>query len=258
MSDPSHLLTETNGHVAVIRINRPKVLNALNLALMQDLAALMESYDADDDIRVILLAGSERAWAAGADIGDMATATRAEMESRDQFTQWNRIKSIKKPIVAAVSGFALGGGCELMMHCDVVICSETAKIGQPEINIGVMPGAGGTQRLARAVGKAVAMDIVLSGRFLSAQESLAYGLVSRVVPKEHWFNEAMNVAQSIAAKAPISLQHAKESVLNAEEQSLSEALGRERELFYMLFDTQDQTEGMTAFMEKRRPTFTGK
>ncbi|MBT7352237.1 MAG: enoyl-CoA hydratase, partial [Phycisphaerae bacterium] len=217
MSDSSHLLTETNGHVAVIRINRPKVLNALNLALMQDLAALMESYDADDDIRVILLAGSERAWAAGADIGDMATATRAEMESRDQFTQWNRIKSIKKPIVAAVSGFALGGGCELMMHCDVVICSETAKIGQPEINIGVMPGAGGTQRLARAVGKAVAMDIVLSGRFLSAQESLAYGLVSRVVPKEHWFNEAMNVAQSIAAKAPISLQHAKESVLNAEE-----------------------------------------
>jgi enoyl-CoA hydratase len=144
------------------------------------------------------------------------------------------------------------------MHCDVVICSETAKIGQPEINIGVMPGAGGTQRLARAVGKAVAMDIVLSGRFLSAQESLAYGLVSRVVPKEHWFNEAMNVAQSIATKAPISLQHAKESVLNAEEQSLSEALGRERELFYMLFDTQDQTEGMTAFMEKRRPTFIGK
>jgi len=258
MSESSHLLTEVDGHVAVIRINRPKVLNALNLELMQDLAGLMEQYDADDAIRVMLLAGSERAWAAGADIGDMATATRAEMESRDQFTQWNRIKAISKPIVAAVSGFALGGGCELMMHCDVIVCSETARIGQPEINIGVMPGAGGTQRLTRSVGKAIAMDIVLSGRFLSAREALAYGLVSRVVPKEHWFDESMHVARAIATKAPISLRHAKESVLNAAEQSLTEALSRERELFYMLFDTEDQTEGMNAFMEKRRPSFTGK
>ncbi len=258
MSDSPHLLTEIDGHVAVVRINRPKVLNALNLELMQDLAGLMEQYDADDSIRVILLAGSQRAWAAGADIGDMATATRADMESRDQFAQWNRIKSVRKPIVAAVSGFALGGGCELMMHCDVVVCSETARIGQPEINIGVMPGAGGTQRLTRAVGKAVAMDIVLSGRFLSAKEAMLFGLVSRVVPKEHWFNEAMNVARTIAAKAPISLRHAKESVLNAEEKPLNDALGRERELFYMLFDTEDQTEGMTAFLEKRRPSFTGK
>ena len=139
MSEQTHLLTEVDGHVAIISINRPKVLNALNLELMQDLAGLLEGYDADDAIRVILLAGSERAWAAGADIGDMATATRKDMESRDQFTQWERIKSIRKPIVAAVSGFALGGGCELMMHCDVIICSEPAKIGQPEINIGVMP-----------------------------------------------------------------------------------------------------------------------
>ncbi len=258
MSEPSHLLTEVDRHVAVIRINRPKVLNALNLELMQDLAALMEQYDADDSIRVILLAGSQRAWAAGADISDMATATRADMESRDQFAQWNRIKAIRKPIVAAVSGFALGGGCELMMHCDVVVCSENAKIGQPEINIGVMPGAGGTQRLTRAVGKAVAMDIVLSGRFLSAKEAMIFGLVSRVVPKEHWFDEAMNVAQAIATKAPISLRHAKESVLNADEIPLNDALGRERELFYMLFDTEDQSEGMSAFLEKRRPSFTGK
>jgi enoyl-CoA hydratase len=188
----------------------------------------------------------------------MATATRADMESRDQFAQWNRIKAIRKPIVAAVSGFALGGGCELMMHCDVVVCSENAKIGQPEINIGVMPGAGGTQRLTRAVGKAVAMDIVLSGRFLSAKEAMIFGLVSRVVPKEHWFDEAMNVAQAIATKAPISLRHAKESVLNADEIPLNDALGRERELFYMLFDTEDQSEGMSAFLEKRRPSFTGK
>ncbi len=191
MSDPSHLLTDTNGRVAVIRINRPKVLNALNLELMQDLAELMEGYDADDDIRVIMRAGSERAWAAGADIGDMATATRADMESRDQFTQWNRIKSIKKPIVAAVSGFALGGGCELMMHCDIIIASENALFGQPEINLGIIPGAGGTQRFTRAVGKATAMDVVLSGRFLSAKEALSYGLVSRIVPKEHVFDSAL-------------------------------------------------------------------
>ncbi|MCH2143132.1 MAG: enoyl-CoA hydratase-related protein [Phycisphaerales bacterium] len=258
MTDEPHLLTEVDGHVAVIRLNRPKVLNALNLSLMQDLAGLMEQYDADAHIRVILLAGGERAWAAGADIGDMATATRAEMEQRDQFTQWERIKAIKKPIVAAVSGFALGGGCELMMHCDIVICSENAKIGQPEINIGVMPGAGGTQRLTRAVGKAVAMDIVLSGRFLSAKEALSYGLVSRVVPREHWLDEARRVAKDVAKKAPISLRHAKESVLNAEEKTLSDGLVRERQLFYDLFDTEDQKEGMAAFIEKRRPTFSGK
>lgn len=258
MSESSHLLTEIDHHVAIIRINRPKVLNALNLELMQDLADLMERYDADDSIRVILLAGSDRAWAAGADISDMSTATRADMEQRDQFAQWNRIKAVRKPIVAAVSGFALGGGCELMMHCDVIVCSETAKIGQPEINIGVMPGAGGTQRLTRAVGKAVAMDVVLTGRFLSARESLAFGLVSRVVPKEHWFDEAVKIAHSIAAKAPISLQHAKESVLNAEEMALTDGLATERRLFYELFDTEDQKEGMAAFMEKRRPTFTGK
>ena len=257
MTDEPHLLTEVDGHVAVIRLNRPKVLNALNLSLMQDLAGLMEQYDADAHIRVILLAGGERAWAAGADIGDMATATRAEMEQRDQFTQWERIKAIKKPIVAAVSGFALGGGCELMMHCDIVICSENAKIGQPEINIGVMPGAGGTQRLTRAVGKAVAMDIVLSGRFLS-KEALSYGLVSRVVPREHWLDEARRVAKDVAKKAPISLRHAKESVLNAEEKTLSDGLVRERQLFYDLFDTEDQKEGMAAFIEKRRPTFSGK
>ncbi len=258
MSNEQHLLTELDGDIAIIRINRPKVLNALNLELMCDLAGLLEGFDADDSIRVILLAGGERAWAAGADIGDMATATRAQMEQKDQFTQWERIKRIRKPIVAAVSGFALGGGCELMMHCDVIVCSENAKIGQPEINIGVMPGAGGTQRLTRAVGKAIAMDVVLSGRFLSAKEAMTHGLVSRVVPREHWFDEALSVAHAIATKAPISLRNAKESVLNAEEKTLSDGLVRERQLFYELFDTQDQKEGMTAFMEKRRPTFTGK
>ncbi len=258
MSTEPHLLTDSDGPVAIVRINRPKVLNALNLDLMRGLAGLLEGFDNDDSIRVILLAGGQRAWAAGADIGDMATATRADMEQRDQFAQWERIKRIRKPIVAAVSGFALGGGCELMMHCDVIVCSETAKIGQPEINIGVMPGAGGTQRLTRAVGKAIAMDVVLSGRFLSAKEALTHGLVSRVVPREHWYDEALKLAHAIATKAPLSLQNAKESVLNAEEQTLSDGLVRERQLFYELFDTEDQKEGMTAFMEKRRPAFTGK
>lgn len=258
MSDESHLITESHGAVAVIRINRPKVLNALNLALMTEMADLMEAHDTDDSISVILLAGSERAWAAGADIGDMSTASVSEMATRDQFAQWERIKRIKKPIVAAVSGFALGGGCELMMHCDVVICSETAQIGQPEINIGVMPGAGGTQRLTRAVGKALAMDVVLTGRFLSAREALAHGLVSRVVPREHWFDEALKVAKTMASKPATALRYAKEAVLKAHELSLSQGLEYERKLFYMLFDTEDQKEGMAAFVEKRKPSFTGR
>lgn len=252
-----HLLTETDGSVAIIRINRPKVLNALNLQLMQDLAALMEQHDEDNSIHVILLAGSERAWAAGADIADMTTATSEEMRKRNQFAIWEQIKAIKKPIVAAVSGFALGGGCELMMHCDIIVASETAKFGQPEINIGVMPGAGGTQRLTHALGKALAMDVVLGGRFLSAKEALQHGLISRVVPKEHWFEAALQLAKHVASKGPIALRAAKASVLNAHEQHLSEGLSQERQLFYSLFDTNDQTEGMAAFVEKRKPQFTG-
>ena len=257
MADEPHLLSETDGPVAIIRINRPKVLNALNLDLMKDLADLMEEYDADDSIVVILLAGGERAWAAGADIGDMATASAQDMRDRDQFAQWERIKAVRKPIVAAVSGFALGGGCELMMHCDVIVCSETARIGQPEINIGVMPGAGGTQRLTRAVGKAIAMDVVLGGRFLTAAEAMQHGLVSRVVPREHWYTESLAVAKKLASLPPIALRSAKASVLNAEEQHLSEGLVEERRLFMDLFDTQDQKEGMAAFIEKRRPNFKG-
>ena len=258
MSDQPILLTERDGHVAIVRINRPKVLNALNLELMEQLAELFEGYDADDDVRVILLAGGERAWAAGADIGDMASLDAKAMAERDQFAQWERIKNVRTPIVAAVSGFALGGGCELMMHCDVIIASETARIGQPEINIGVMPGAGGTQRLTRCVGKALAMDIVLTGRFLTADEAEHHGLVSRVVPREHWYTEALKTAHKMARLGPIALKNAKESVLNAEEQSLSDGLKRERQQFYDLFDTEDQAEGMTAFLEKRRPTFTGR
>ena len=257
MSEEQHLLTEIDGNVAIITINRPKVLNALNLQLMEDLADLLEKYDKDNSIYVVLLSGGERAWAAGADIGDMATASSEDMRQRNQFAIWERIKGIEKPIIAAVSGYALGGGCELMMHCDIVIASETARFGQPEINIGVMPGAGGTQRLTHAVGKALAMDVVLSGRYLHAKEALEAGLISRVVPKEFWYEEALTVAKHLATKGPIALRAAKASVLNANESSLSTGLIEERKLFYSLFDTNDQSEGMTAFLEKRNPNFTG-
>lgn len=251
------ILSEVDGHVGIIKINRPKVLNALNPTLMTQMAEQMEAYDKDSNIHVILLSGSEKAWAAGADIGDMAEQSMLSMYERDQFATWERIKRVKKPIVAAVSGWALGGGCELMMHCDVIICSETAQLGQPEINIGVMPGAGGTQRLTRAVGKAVAMDVILSGRFLTAQEAYEAGLVSRVVPQEHFYTEALKVSHQMASKGPIALRFAKEGVLKAFETTLAEGLEYERKLFYMLFATNDQKEGMRAFVEKRRPDFTG-
>jgi enoyl-CoA hydratase len=258
MTDESLILVETDGPVGIIRINRPKVLNALNPALMTKLAEQVEAFDKDPSIHVMLISGNERAWAAGADIGDMAERSTIEMYERDQFATWERIKRAKKPIVAAVSGWCLGGGCELMMHCDIIIASETAQIGQPEINIGVMPGAGGTQRLTRAVGKALAMDVILSGRFLSADEALAHGLVSRVVPKEHFYTEALKVAQTLASKGPIALKLAKEAVLKAAETTLSEGLEYERKLFYTLFATEDQKEGMRAFVEKRRPEFKGR
>ena len=258
MTDEQLILSETDGAVGLIRLNRPKVLNALNPQLMKQLAEQMEAFDRDDAVHVIVLAGNERAFAAGADIGDMAERSMLEMYKRDQFATWARIARIKKPIVAAVSGFALGGGCELMMMCDVVIASETAQIGQPEINIGVMPGAGGTQRLTRAVGKATAMDVILTGRFLSAKEARSAGLVSRVVPVEHFLTEALRVAHTMAAKGPVALKLAKESVLKAFETTLAEGLEHERKLFYMLFATEDQKEGMRAFVEKRKPEFKGK
>jgi len=258
---PEHdqlILTETDDKVGIIKLNRPKVLNALNPQLMTQLAEQLEAFDNDPNISCIVISGNERAWAAGADIGDMAEQSAIDMYERDQFATWDRIKRIKKPIVAAVSGFALGGGCELMMLCDVIVASETAQIGQPEINIGVMPGAGGTQRLTRAVGKAIAMDVILGGRFLSAKEALEHGLISRVVPKEHFYTEALRVAHGLAKKPLTALKVAKESVLKAHETTLSEGLEYERKLFYTLFSTEDQKEGMRAFIEKRRPEFKGK
>ena len=258
MTHPEPLiLAEIDRHVGIIRLNRPKVLNALNPQLMMQLADQMETWDRDENIHVILVTGSERAWAAGADIGDMAEQSVVSMYERDQFATWDRIKRIRNPIVAAVSGFALGGGCELMMMCDVVIASESAQIGQPEINLGVMPGAGGTQRLTRAVGKATAMDVILTGRTLGANEALAAGLVSRVVPKENCFDEALRIAREMAGKGSVALRLAKEAVLKSFEMSLEEGVHHERKLFYMLFATEDQKEGMRAFVEKRKPKFKG-
>ncbi|RMF77782.1 MAG: enoyl-CoA hydratase [Planctomycetota bacterium] len=254
----SEVLIEQQGPIGVVRLNRPDKLNALNLALMERLVDALEGFDAAPDVRCMLLTGNERAFAAGADIAEMADASMVDMYHRNQFARWERIKRVQKPIVAAVSGYALGGGCELVMHCDIVIAAESARFGQPEINIGVMPGAGGTQRTTRSIGKARAMDMVLTGRMLSAQEALVAGLVSRVVPDEHYFSEALNVCRELAAKSPLALRLAKEAVLKAFEMPLSEGLEYERKLFYMLFATEDQKEGMRAFIEKRPAVFTGK
>jgi enoyl-CoA hydratase len=253
----AEVLTSTDGHVGIATLNRPDKLNALSLTLMEQLVAALEAFDRDDNIYVILLCGNERAFAAGADIGDMAEATPVTQLKGNQFVRWDLINKVVKPIVAAVSGYALGGGCELAMQCDLIIASETAQFGQPEINIGVMPGAGGTQRLIRAVGKAVAMDVILSGRFLTADEASAAGLVSRVVPKEHWHTEALRVAHTLAKKPPLALRLAKEAVRKAHDLPLTEGLGYERKLFYLLFATEDQKEGMRAFIEKRPPQFKG-
>ena len=256
MNEP--ILHRVEGHVGVCTLNRPEVLNALSVELMDQLIAALEAFDRDANIHVMVIAGSERAFAAGADIGDMAEASFLDMYERNNLARWMRIKAVRKPILAAVSGFCLGGGCELAMHCDIIIASESAKFGQPEINIGVMPGAGGTQRLTRAIGKFKAMEMILNGRFLSAQEACDAGLVSRVVSKEQFLTETLRLAHQIAARPPMALKLAKEAVLKADEMSLTEGLEYERKLFYSLFATEDQKEGMKAFLEKRKPTFRGR
>jgi enoyl-CoA hydratase len=258
ITHPELILKEERDAVALIRLNRPQVLNALNLQLMDELVAALEAYDADDAVRVVVITGDEKAFAAGADISEMAGVSSAEMRERNQFEKWERIKKIRKPLIAAVSGAALGGGCELAMLCDIIVASETAKFGQPEINLGLMPGAGGTQRLVRAVGKSLAMEVVLNGRFLSAQEALAAGLVSRVVPVELYLVEALKLAGQLAQRAPLALQLAKESVLRAFEMALSDGLELERASFYSLFDTADAQEGTEAFLNKRKPEFKGR
>ena len=245
-------------YIALIQLNRPKELNALNLQLMGEIRDSLKELDQDDSVRAIIITGNERAFAAGADIKQMAGKGTVDMWKTDQFSTWDQINKTRKPIIAAVSGFALGGGCELAMTCDMIIASETAQFGQPEIKIGVMPGAGGTQRLTKALGKAKAMELVLTGKFIGAEEALSYGLINRVVPVELFLTEAVKLASEIAAMSPIAVQMAKESVKRSFEAHLEEGLHFERKNFYMLFSSQDQKEGMNAFVEKRRPNFEGK
>ena len=245
-------------HVALIRLNRPKELNALNLQLMLELKHALQALDQNDEVRCIVITGNERAFAAGADIKQMESRTAIDMLMIDQFETWDQIRKTKKPIIAAVSGFCLGGGCELAMTCDMIIASESAKFGQPEIKIGVMPGAGGTQRLTRAVGKALAMEMVLTGKFISAEQAFDAGLINRVVPEEVYLDEALKLADEIALQSPVAVRLAKESVLKAFESGLQEGLYFERKNFYMCFASEDQKEGMKAFVEKRKPEFKGK
>lgn len=245
-------------HVALVRLNRPKELNALNLQLMGELRDALKALDANSEVRSIVLTGNERAFAAGADIKQMAGKTAIDMLMIDQFSTWDQIKKTKKPLIAAVSGFALGGGCELAMTCDMIVASETAQFGQPEIKIGVMPGAGGTQRLTKAIGKARAMEMVLTGKFINAEEAERFGLVNKVVPVEMYLQEAVQLAATIAQMSPVATQMAKEAVNRSYETHLDEGLHFERKNFYLLFASQDQTEGMNAFVEKRKPDFQGK
>jgi enoyl-CoA hydratase len=250
--------TEAHGAVGLIRLNRPEALNALNGQVMLDVVEAMEVFDRDPAIGAIVLTGDERAFAAGADIKEMADASAVEMLQTDRISLWDRLRKIKIPLVAAVSGWCLGGGNELAMACDMIVASETARFGQPEINLGVIPGAGGTQRLTRAVGKAVAMEMVLNNRQLSADEALAMGLVNRVVPVERYLDEAVALAQEIAERAPLAVRLGKEMVNQAFESFLADGIAAERRSFYFLFSTKDQKEGMQAFMEKRKPQWSGK
>ncbi|MFI5252841.1 MAG: enoyl-CoA hydratase-related protein [Bacteroidota bacterium] len=254
----SSIIVTKEESYAIIQLNRPEALNALNIKLMEEVVDALESLDTDKEVRAIILTGNEKSFAAGADITEMAGASSVEMLLRDQFARWDRIRKIKKPIIAAVSGFALGGGCEIAMTCDMIIASETAKFGQPEINLGVMPGAGGTQRLTRAVGKAKAMEMILTGRMIGAEEALHMGLVNKVVPVEYYLDEAKNLAREIASKPPVAVRLAKEAVLKSFDTTIEGGLDFERKNFYLLFATDDQKEGMKAFTEKRKPEWGGK
>ena len=251
------ILTETQNRVGLVRLNRPQALNALNALLMEELMEALEAFDADPHIGCIVITGSERAFAAGADIKEMADASAVDMLVSDHISRFDRLRQVKKPVIAAVSGWCLGGGNELVMSCDMVVASESARFGQPEINIGVIPGAGGTQRLTKAVGKAVAMEMVLNNRTLTAEDALHYGLVNRVVPVERYLEEALDLAAQIAERAPLAVRLGKEAVNHAFESFLSDGLKDERRSFYLLFASQDQKEGMSAFVEKRKAEWKG-
>jgi enoyl-CoA hydratase len=252
------ILVDREPPIATVRLNRPKVLNALSPDLIAELVDALQVLDKDPEVGAIVLTGNERAFAAGADIGRMAESTVVEQIERDQFAVWDKIRRVKKPIIAAVSGWCLGGGNETAMMCDMIVASETARFGQPEIGIGIIPGAGGTQRLTQAVGKAKAMELVLTGRPFTADEALAMGLINRVVPVEVYLEEAQALAREIASKPPIAVQMGKAAVNAVLDDYLDRGLMTERRNFYMLFATEDQKEGMRAFVEKRQPVWKGR
>lgn len=252
-----NILTTIEDQIGIVTLNRPKVLNALNHDLIDELVRAFEEFDRNDKVRVIILTGNEKAFAAGADIKEMSDETSMSIMLKDRFATWDKIRNVKKPIIAAVSGYALGGGCELAMSCDIIIASETAQFGQPEINIGVIPGAGGTQRLTRVVGKHKAMEMILTGKFITATEAHSMGLVNKVVPPELYLEEAKAMAKEIAKKSPIAVRLAKEAILKTYDSTITEGLQFERKNFYLLFSSKDQKEGMQAFLEKRQPNFTG-
>jgi enoyl-CoA hydratase len=249
------IIVERRGRVGIVRLNRPQALNALNATLRNELLGAVEAFDADADVGCILLTGSEKAFAAGADIKEMADQSYIDISRADYTADYERLARVRKPLIAAVAGFALGGGCELAMMCDLIIAADNAKFGQPEIKLGVIPGIGGTQRLTRAVGKAKAMDLILTGRMMDAAEAERSGLVARVVPAARLMEEAIKVAETIAAMSQPSLLAAKEAVNRSFETSLAEGVRFERRVFHALFATKDRKEGMAAFIEKRPPRF---
>lgn len=258
MRDLKYVHTEKSESVALIRMMRDEVLNALNLELMSELTEELLRLDKEDDVRCIVLTGGPKAFAAGADISEMAGASAIEMKMKNQFRVWDSIRLVRKPIIAAVNGFALGGGCELALACDMIIAGEDAKFGQPEVKLGVMPGAGGTQRLTRLIGKPRALELLLTGRPISADEAYQLGLVNRVVQSEACVKEAMGLASEIGRQAPAAVQLIKEAVGQALDTDLQTGMEFERNAFYLLFATEDKNEGMRAFLEKRKPSFQGK
>jgi enoyl-CoA hydratase len=250
-----NIIVETKGRVGLIRLSRPNALNALNSAMMAEIAAAVDAFEADAGIGCLVVTGSEKAFAAGADIKEMASKSYMDAFMGNFAATWDRLAHARKPVIAAVAGFALGGGCELAMQCDIIIAADTAKFGQPEIKLGIIPGIGGTQRLTRAVGKAKAMDLILTGRMMDAAEAERSGLVARIVPAADLVAEAMKTAEAIAAMSLPSVMAAKEAVNRAFEVSLAEGVAFERRVFHALFATEDQKEGMAAFVEKRPPKF---
>ncbi len=253
-----HVLVATEPPIAVITLNRPKVLNALSPGLIAELGAALTEFEADDSVRAVVLTGGAKVFAAGADIGDMAEQSAVDQLRRDQTGRWAPLAGFKKPLIAAVNGYALGGGCEIALMCDLIVAGDAARFGQPEINLGVIPGAGGTQRWPRTAGKQVAMEVMLTGAPMTAQRAYELGIVNKVVPAEMTIDVARRIAREIAEKPPLAVRMAKEAVLKAFEAPLSEGLASERKSFYFLFATEDQKEGMHAFLEKRKGVFKGR